>query len=343
MTIITGPTFGILLTLGLTLAPTSSTANSDSDSYRASVVAVETALLQINTDPEHGIDTLRAALVQLHEFTPQLAEDPEALELRSLAEFALARAELAQGDRYAASATIDAALEALGDAPLPSDRLGPGLGALVAERQRALEARGVARLRVECRTPCRVLVDERNAGDVEQPGSARELALPLGTHRVWVQSLDTHEAPDTEPMRATVWLDSADSLVTVSYPGSDDTERGPAPARTRADPRERSFELGPPRHRVAPRWTELTTLVAGGAALVAGAVLWAIDSRCPRGADPNDLAACPELYDTRNAGIALVSAGFAASLTGGVMLIVDETRVGDRRGTELGLMWTTRF
>jgi hypothetical protein len=72
-------------------------------------------------------------------------------------------------------------------------------------------------------------------------------------------------------------------------------------------------------------------------------VLWAIDSRCPRGADPSDLAACPELYDTRAGGIALVSAGFAASLTGGVMLIVDETRIGDRRGTELGLVWTTRF
>jgi hypothetical protein len=261
--------------------------------------------------------------------------------LRSLAELALARAQLAQGDRYAASATIDATLEALGDTPLPSDRLGPQLGALVAERQRVLEARGVARLRVECLDRCRVLVDERNVGDVEQPGFARELALPLGAHRVWIESLDADQAPDTDPMRTTVSLDSADSVVILSYPASTETSQAPDSAPSSRDPGR--LELGPPLRRVAPRWAEITTVVAGGAALVAGAVLWAIDSRCPRGADPNDLAACPELYDTRSAGIALVSAGFVASLTGGVMLIVDETRVGDRRGTELGLAWTTRF
>ncbi|WP_106093000.1 hypothetical protein [Enhygromyxa salina] len=298
--------------------------------------------MQVNTDPEHGVDSLRAALIELHQFTPQLAEDPETLELRVLAELALARAQLAQGDRYAASATIDATLEALGDAPLSSDRLGPGLGALVAERQRVLEARGVARLRVECRAECRVLIDERNVGDVDTPGSAREIALPLGTHRIWVESLD-ETAGHTDPLRTTVSLDAAGSVVTVSYPASTDAVRTPAPRLDRAKESERSLDLGPPRRRVAPRWTEVTTLVAGGAALVAGAVLWAIDSRCPRGADPNDLAACPELYDTRTGGIALVSAGFAASLTGGVMLIVDETRAGDRRGTELGLAWTTRF
>ncbi|KIG15265.1 hypothetical protein DB30_05809 [Enhygromyxa salina] len=315
------------------------------DSYPGAVSAVETALVQINTDPERGIDTLRAALVHLREFTPQLAGDPKTLELRLLAELALARAQLASGDRYAAAATIDAALEALADAPLPSDRLGPGLGALVAERQRALEARGFARLRVECPTKCRVLINERNAGDVDTPGSARELALPLGTHRVWVESLAEDATADADPLRTTVSLDAADTVVTVTYSGSAETADSPVPTRGQANTGERPLELGPQRqrHRTAPRWAEVTTLVAGGAALVAGAVLLAIDSRCPRGADPNDLAACPELYDTRTGGIALVSAGFAASLTGGVMLIVDETRMGDRRGTELGLVWTTRF
>ena len=77
--------------------------------------------------------------------------------------------------------------------------------------------------------------------------------------------------------------------------------------------------------------------------MIAGAVLWALDSRCPGDADPSDVVACPELYDTRAAGIALVSAGFAAGLTGGVMLVVDETRIGDRRGRELGLVWQARF
>lgn len=338
MPIITEAAFGLLLTLAVALGPTPG-----SDRYPEAVAAVEAALLQINTDPQQGIDTLRAALLQLREFTPQLAEDPETLALRSMAELALARAQLAQDDRYGAAATIDATLEALGDSPVPTDRLGPGLGALVAERQRVLEARGVARLRVECRTRCRVLVDERNIGDVEQTGFAREIALPLGTHRVWIESLDADEPPQTEPMRTMISLDSADSVVTLNYPASVDAAQAPAPTLERRGAHDGRRELGQPHKRIAPRWAEVTTLVAGSAALVAGAVLWAIDSRCPRGADPNDLAACPELYDTRTAGIALVSAGFVAGLTGGVMLIVDETRVGDRRGTELGVVWTARF
>ena len=52
-------------------------------------------------------------------------------------------------------------------------------------------------------------------------------------------------------------------------------------------------------------------------------MLWAIDSRCPRGADPNDVVACPELYDTRVAGITLVAAGAASAVAGGVMLVVE--------------------
>jgi hypothetical protein len=309
-----------------------------SDEYRDAVAAVEAGMLEINTDPEHGSATLRAALERLHSYAPQLAEDPQALELRTMAELALARAELSKGDRYAASATIDATLEALGGRPLDLERLGPSLAALVRERAAAIEARGSARLRVECSVACRVLVDERNAGDVAEPGSARELALTLGKHRVWVETLAP--SPAAEPLRTTVALDSAEQLVTLSFPPADTTE---APAPTLVHERTPAFVPALARGRIAPRWAEITPLVVGSAAMIAGAVLWAIDSKCPRGADPTDIAACPELYDTRTAGIALVSAGFAAGLTGGVLLTVDETRVGDRRSRELGLAWTTRF
>jgi hypothetical protein len=298
------------------------------------VAAVADAMLEINTDPEQGSATLRLALERLQAFAPLLAEDPSALEQRTLAEFALARAELARGDRYAAAATIDASLEALGGRAVDTEALGPSLGALVDERAQALRARGVARLRVECSVACRVLVDERNAGDVEVAGSARELTVPLGQHRVWVEAI---AEPDLPRLRTIVALDSADARVTLAYPEVEP----PRPSITPTDARK--FELPDSRPRVAPRFVEVAALASGSAALIAGAVLWAIDSRCPRGADPNDIIACPELYDTRTAGIALVSAGVAAALTGGVMLVVDETRIGSRRGRELGLVWTARF
>lgn len=321
-----------ILAMSLQLGPPN--AGSEPDEYTRAVAAVADAMIEINTDPEQGSAKLRLALEQLREFAPMLAEDPAALEQRTLAEFALARAELARGDRYAAAATIDASLEALGGRPVDTERLGPSLGALVEERAQALQARGVARLRVECSVACRVLVDERNAGDVDVPGSARELTVPLGQHRVWVEAITEG---DPQPLRTTVALDSADARVTVAYPGT----APPPPSVTPADADK--FELPGSRTRVAPRFIEVTALASGTAALVAGAVLWAIDSRCPRGADPNDIVACPELYDTRTAGITLVSAGVAAALTGGVMLVVDETRVGNRRGRELGLVWTARF
>lgn len=330
----------MLLAAMLTFGPPSSevsranTSSNATPEYTDAVAAVEAAMLEINTDPEHAGAALEAALVHLRSFAPLLAGDPEALELRTMAELALARAQLAAGDRFAASATIDATLEALGGRSLDVAALGPSLGALVEERAAALAARGVARLRIECSVACRVLIDERNAGDVSEPGSARELSVPLGSHRVWVESTNPDQL---EPLRTTVALDSADAVVTLRYPAPE----APAPQVERR--RDASIALPSARARIAPRWAELTPLAVGGAAMIAGAVLWAIDSKCPRGADITDIVACPELYDTRTAGIALVSAGFAAGLTGGVLLIVDETRVGDRRSRELGLVWTTRF
>jgi hypothetical protein len=321
-----------LFTISLLVVPPN--AGPEPDEYTVAVAAVADAMVGINTDPEQGSAKLRLALERLQEFAPLLAEDSAALEQRTLAELALARAELARGDRDAAVATIDASLEALGGQPVDTERLGPSLGALVEERAQALQARGVAWLRVECSVPCRVLIDERNVGAVEATGSARELTVPLGRHRVWVETTTESEH---EPLRTTIALDSTDARVILEFPV-------PAPPPPSIAPIDKpDVELPSPHKRVAPRWVEIAALASGGAALVAGAVLWALDSRCPRGADPNDIAACPELYDTRIAGITLVSAGVAAALTGGVMLVVDETRVGNRRGRELGLVWTLRF
>jgi hypothetical protein len=316
-------TIGPLLTITLLL---SSGPVAQGDEYSLAIAAVERGVLAINTDPTGGIDALRAALAELHNHAPRLAGEPAALELRTMAELALARALLANGERAAATAVVDAALEGLIGETVNLDQLGPSLAALVEERQQAIAARGYARLRVACAVPCRVYVDERSSA-ADQPGGA---SLLLGPHRVWI------EGEDAEPLRTTLTLGDPDAVLTLAYP------EPVAPAPTLLDAKQ-ADRLPPPVKRAAPRWAEVSTLVIGSAAAVAGAVLFALDSKCPHGVDSNDPDACPQLYDTRTAGIALLSAGGATALLGGVLLVVDEVRLGNQRGHELALTWTTRF
>lgn len=325
----------------------SATNNNGNDrDYAAAIGDLEEAMLAINTDPSAGSAKLRAALEALEAHAPRLASDDEALRLRVLAELALARAQLRVGDEQGARASVDAVLSSLGPEldELDTAALGPSLGELVEARREALAARGRATLRIRCARPCAVYVDERSwpaAADASR--REHELELALGTHRLWVEAEDG-ELP---ALRTELSLDEREALLTLSYPEAGATPRAPAPRVELAAEGSRSPSLdrnplaGP---RVAPRWVEVGTIVAGSAALVAGAVLWAIDSRCPGGVDPRDVEACPELYDTRAAGIATLSTGAAVLLTGGVLLGVDERRLANgARDRTVSLHWTARF
>lgn len=326
-------TIPALLSIVLLLAPAPAIAEYSAPSeYAEAVAALERALIEINTNPGDGITSLRAALAELHEHAPRLANDPARLKLRATAELALARALLASGDSSGAAAVVDDALDGLAGEPLPIEQLGPSLGALVEQRQQALAERGHARLRVACAVPCRVYVDER-ASTASEPDGA---VLSLGQHRVWIDS------DEAEPLRTGLTLSDANSVLTLAYPEL--PILAPAPELIDSEPdrrrRRASAQAGP---RVAPRWLEVSTLVLGSAAAVAGAVLWALDDKCPGGADRNDLDACPRLYDTGVAGISLVAAGGATALLGGVLLGIDAARLGDRRGHEVAVTWTMRF
>ena len=102
--------------------------------------------------------------------------------------------------------------------------------------------------------------------------------------------------------------------------------------------------FGPPaRPRVLPRWADILITTVGVAAVGTGAVLWAIDGRCPDGADPENKVACPQVYITKTAGIAMVAAGSAVLVTGTVLLSVDEVRTARGRGQTVSLAWTVRF
>lgn len=305
----------------------------DDAAYARALQALDDAMLVANTDPEQGIALLNRALSALHQFAPLLAMDENARMRRSLAHLALARAKLARGDEQGAAESVDSTLRELGEIELPIEQLGPTLGQLLEERRAALNGLAEARLRVSCAAPCNVWIDERVAdGALTSEGQS----LIVGSHRVWIED----KAGSLETMRSTVDLDSDDPLE-LRYPAS-----SAPPPELLVDPGVSNIDH-PSRHgsnRIAPRWTEVLTAGVGVVVLTAGASLWAIDDTCPGGEDPQDIVACPQLYDTRTAGITTVVLGTTMMVTGVVMLTIDELRQRRRdreparaRGPSLGL------
>ncbi len=291
----------------------------DEAGYAEALAKVREALNKANEDPAFGAAPLRDALAVLRQYAPRLATDIEGQELRTTAQLSLARALLAAGDADGARDAMDEAIRTSRGDPLPTKNFGPGLAALHRERDGVLGKQGAGVLEIDCRVPCRVFVNERPAGQ-------RIDALVPGSYRVWIEASDGSEAP-------------VDKLVTVERDGV--AELGFGTRKIDEDPRPPTRETKP---RLLPRWADVLIMSAGVAAIGTGAALWAIDGRCPGGADPNDTEACPQVYITRTAGIATVAVGGAVLLTGTVLLSVDEVRTADnRRAQAVTLSWQMRF
>jgi hypothetical protein len=285
--------------------------------YQTSLERVRTAQRMANEDPQRGAVQLRDALNLLLDFCPQLARDPEGQDLRTMALLTLARALLATDDAQGAREVMDDAIRTSRGDPLPAKQFGPGLAALYKERSGVLNKQETGAIEVDCKVPCRVYINER-------PTQKKADGLVPGTYRVWVESTKGDEAPLQK------LVDVGPGLVVP-------LEFGTAP-EVIDDGRPKSKSK-----RIMPRWAEIVLMSAGAAAIGTGAALWAIDGRCPDGADPTDTDACPRVYITKTAGIATLAAGGAVLLTGTIMLTVDEVRVGRQRGSEVALTWTLRF
>jgi hypothetical protein len=288
----------------------------DPAAYARALQALDDAMLVANTDPEQGIALLNRALEALHQFAPLLAMDESARMRRSLAHLALARAKLARGDEQGAAQSVDSTLRELGDLDLPLEQLGPTLGQLVEDRRATMAGLGEARLRVSCVSACNVWIDEHVA---DQALSSKGHSLIVGSHRVWIED----PSGSLEPVHTRIELGSDDQPLVLRYPASD----VPAPELV-VNPQESDIDssgLDRP-NRLAPRWAEVLGAGLGVGALTVGASLWAIDDTCPGGRDPNDIVACPQLYDTRRAGITTVVIGSTLLVGSVVMLTVDELR-----------------
>ncbi len=314
--------FATLLSFApLALAPPASEpagSTAARDDYADAVARVRQAQSMANDDPQLGATQLRDALQLLQSFGTQLAKDPEGQSVRTMAQLTLARALLAIGDADGSRAVMDEAIRTSRGDPLPTDEFGPGLVALHRERARVLAEAGTATLDVECKSPCRVYINER-------PTDAHTEGLVLGRYRVSVESSDGSE----RPLQSTIALTKPEQVAALIF--------GSAPIVDGPDEQPKPFK------RIMPRGAEIALLVVGVATIGVGASLWAIDERCPSGlADPRTTP-CPQIYMTKAAGIATVAVGGALGLLGGITLAVDEVKLGQQRGRQVGLTWTLRF
>ena len=287
---------------------------------------VEETRVLANDDPEAFSDRLAEALDALEGTTL----DDGAAEQRTRAELTLARAYLFADRTDDAAAAMDRAIrDALGET-VPATEFGPKLADLYAARREALRADPIL-LDVRCETPCTVVVNER-----EVP-SAR-VTLPAGSHRLRVEGADGEALVRTVNASLALTWPSSPTDPAVEGPTPD-----PAEAPEPADARSRSTSK-----RTLPRWLEITGMVTGAAVMGAGAVLLTIDGRCQGGGDPLDVEACPDVYATDTAGIAMLAGGGALLVTGGLLLTVDETRLrradgSTARSSRLNVSYTFQF
>ncbi len=286
------------------------------------VTEVRAAAQAAKADPDGGREALRAALARFDAEPSVVAASPEAHAARIDGLLTLAQAELAQDREAEAIAAIDKAIRIARGEPLPSASYGPRLAKLHDLRVAAPELRPAGSLHVTCTVQCRVILDGRTAGegtDVMITG------LPLGGHQLRVEPV----APDIDHhFQTDVLLSNGEPERTIAYEVPEvqpkDTD---APKTAGTAPKRR-----------LPRWAGIVGIGAGAALTIAGAVLIAMDGKCPDGSSPMSGDPCPNVLNTDAVGIALTSVG-AATLVGFSIAL----GIGESRQKKAGAALTIRF
>lgn len=151
----------IKLLLLLLLAPGPSSSAPSASPYEDTLAQLARADTGASQDPDQGAAALLEALVRLTQFPTDVAGDPAAQALQSLAQLNLARSYLLLGRPEQAGVTIDEAIRTAQTRDLPVAMFGPSMESLYQERLAQMQAAGKARLLVDCTIPCRVFVNER--------------------------------------------------------------------------------------------------------------------------------------------------------------------------------------
>jgi len=228
------------------------------DAWLPIVEDVEQSKQDVVQAPEAVVERLEAAIEWIHDHPIDAAAEPNVQRAHSEALLLLAQAHLGMNDPAQAIAAIDEAVRIARGDPLPTG-FGNAVDDLVLERLSASENAPRGHLRIDCAVPCRVILDERDAGS-----GAQVLAqgLPLGTHRLWILAID---APEHHV---------AQSFTLSEATPSHRTTFDPMPARSSDGDGSGSLD------RLLPRWAAILGITAGVASIAAGSILLALEDRC---------------------------------------------------------------
>ena len=320
----------LLLPLLLSLAP----PGRDYDQASADLQsAIQDALSE---DRAAAIANLERAIEASSQFPGQVSPDGLVAEPLLIARVILVRLHLADKNDEAARAVMDDLVRMVGEAQEPPVRsYGREVSYLYEDRKAALDAAGTASLSFECEVACEIVLDDHA---LPADGSA-SATVHLGTHRVWIR------AEGAEPGSPGDW----------SYQELEIAEAGATQAVAYADPTPAPVEVDRPRpppkqtkkKRMLPRAAEIAGMAAGVGLIVAGAVMLGYDGKCSGTGDPPfdgiSPDECGDIYESSVGSIALLGVGGGLLVVSGVLLAVDEVRVGKAKGTQVMLGARFRF
>jgi hypothetical protein len=221
---------------------------------------------------------------------------------------------LAEGDATAAAKVMDQAIRVARGQTLPVHAYGPKVTQLYEDRIAALQAVGMATIEVDCETDCEIVINQRLLPEPREK-------LLLGSYDVWVKAREGNVPWEYHQVE----LSKADAVVTILY-------KGPAPKPVASV----APTMPNKPKRMLPRGVEIAGLAVGVGLAVAGAVLLSFDGKCDiskeRPTADTTPEACGNIYESSPAGFSLVGVGGGLLFVSGVMLSVDEVRVGRARG-----------
>jgi len=273
-------------------------------------------------DPDLRTAELRriVALAEEHPFA--VADRPEAHDARITALLALAVLAQQRGARDEASALIDEVIRVARGDVVPAGSLERMLYDRLALPQNAHHGS----LHVACKTPCRVVLDERDIGHGTEV-SAR--GIPYGPHRLSIRALD--EAGYTQTSKIELGDGSPRHDVTFEDPAARKAAaaaaaKPAAPIAAPAPPPPAPTPQAPEPAWPMPRWVSIVGISLGAGTLAAGGVLIGLDGRCLDGTDPKLEPRCADVFDTMAPGISLAAAGAAFVIAFSVTLAVGDAR-----------------
>jgi hypothetical protein len=277
-------------------------------------------------DRQAAIAALADAIAHATEHPDQASSDvPEpVLEARVI----LIRLYLAEQNTQAAQAAMDDLIRtARGQIP-PVRSYGPEVTQLYQQRKDALQTAGMATLAFACEVECeRTINERRSVADSEE--------LFLGTYRVWIKAAE----PDAEWEYREVELVEPGAVKTIPY-------ENPNPVQLTLTP-----PPPPPassKERMLPRAAEIAGAAAGVGLAIAGAVLLSLDGKCSESKQVPTMDTTKDecgdtIYETTAGGASLLGIGGGLLVISGVLLSIDEVRVGRAKGRQVMVGATFKF